>query len=129
LLRSNSWGECKPCTTQRGPTELCMLMDLQRRTIFSKTIFVKSQKYELGGGVRLKLKINILFCGDNSWSVALRQMKSRIVKDHGHTQKFYFNHFLTKSLNVEKVQYFEVILEKTLNHSVKNPEILYSAVS
>jgi hypothetical protein len=50
LLRSNSWGECKPCTAQRGTTELCMLMDLQRRTIFSKIIFVKSQKYELGGG-------------------------------------------------------------------------------
>jgi hypothetical protein len=49
----------------------------------SKVVFVEKQKYE-----RVKLfKVNfyILFYGDNSWFVALRQMKFGTVKDRRHT--------------------------------------------
>jgi hypothetical protein len=39
------------------------------------------------------LKINILYCGDNSWTIALQQMNFGIVRDHGHTYKFYLNYY------------------------------------
>jgi hypothetical protein len=58
---------------------------------FNKTIFVKNKKYEHGG--RLNVKIYSLFCGDNSWTVALRQMNFGIVKNLGHTYKFCLNHY------------------------------------
>jgi hypothetical protein len=41
----------------------------------------------------LNVKIHSLFCGNNSWTIALRQMNFGKVKDHGHTYKFYFNHY------------------------------------
>jgi hypothetical protein len=44
-------------------------------------MFVKNKKYERGG--RLKVKVHILFYGDNSWTVAVGQMKFGIVEDHG----------------------------------------------
>jgi hypothetical protein len=49
-----------------------MLIDLQRMDSFKSDHFCE-KKYEHGG--RLKVKINILFCGENSWTVALRQLK------------------------------------------------------
>jgi hypothetical protein len=51
----------------------------------------KTKKYEHGG--RLNIKIHSLFCGDNSRTVALGQMNFGIVEDHGHTYKFYLNHY------------------------------------
>jgi hypothetical protein len=51
----------------------------------------KTKKYERGG--RLKAKVHILFYEDNSWTVAVRQMKFGIIEDHGHTYKFYFIHY------------------------------------
>jgi hypothetical protein len=54
--------------------------------------FCQKQKYERGG--RLKVKIHILFYGDNSWTVAVNLMRFGIVEDHGHTYKFYFIHIL-----------------------------------
>jgi hypothetical protein len=53
---------------------------------FNETIFVNDQKYGHGG--RLKVKIHILFYGGNSWTTALRQMKSGAVRDHEHTYNF-----------------------------------------
>jgi hypothetical protein len=41
----------------------------------------------------LNIKIRSLFCGDNSWTVALRQMNFGIVRDNGHTCNFYLNHY------------------------------------
>jgi hypothetical protein len=60
-------------------------------TTFNKTIFVKNKKYEHGG--HLNVKIHSLFCGDNSWTIALRQMNFGTVRDHGYTYKFYLNHY------------------------------------
>jgi hypothetical protein len=39
------------------------------------------------------LKFIVCFCGDNSLTVALRQMIVGIVRDYGHTYKFYLNHY------------------------------------
>jgi hypothetical protein len=39
------------------------------------------------------VKIHTLFCGDNSWTDALRQMNFGVVKDNRHTYKFYFNYY------------------------------------
>jgi hypothetical protein len=53
---------------------------------------VRNKKHEHGS--RLKAKVHILFYGDNSWTVAVSQMKFGTVEDHGHTYKFYFiNYF------------------------------------
>jgi hypothetical protein len=58
--------------------------------------FCKNKKYEHSD--RLNVKIHSLFCGDNSWTVALRQMNFGIVRDLGHTYKFYLNHcFVSRS--------------------------------
>jgi hypothetical protein len=54
---------------------------------------VKNEKYERGVAAGLKLKVHILFYGDNSWTVAVGQMKSGIVEDHGHSYKFHLNHY------------------------------------
>jgi hypothetical protein len=40
------------------------MLELQTMKTFNNTTFVRSQKYEAGGG--LKVKIHILFYGDNS---------------------------------------------------------------
>jgi hypothetical protein len=60
-------------------------------TTFIETIFVKNKKYERGG--RLKVKLDILFYGDNPWIVAVSQMRFGIVEDHGRTYNFYFIHY------------------------------------
>jgi hypothetical protein len=57
------------------------------RPFLSKT----KTKNEHGG--HFNVKIHNLFCGDNSWTVALRQMNFGIVRDHGHAYKFYLNHY------------------------------------
>jgi hypothetical protein len=61
------------------------------KQLLEKTIFVKNKKYE--HGARLNVKIHGLFCGDNSWTVVLRQMNFSIVRDHEHIYKFYLNHY------------------------------------
>jgi hypothetical protein len=53
---------------------------------------VKNEKYKREW--RLKVKIHILFYGDNSCTVALRQMKFGTLRDHGHTNKFYMTFFV-----------------------------------
>jgi hypothetical protein len=70
----------------------------------------KTKKYEHGG--RLNVKIHSLFCGDNSGTVALRQMNFGAVRDHGHTYKFYESLFcLTQFLlNIAMVRNVEVML-------------------
>jgi hypothetical protein len=40
-----------------------------------------------------KLKVHILFHGDNSWTAALTEIKFDTVKDHGHTCMFYWNNY------------------------------------
>jgi hypothetical protein len=58
-----------------------------------ETIFVKNKKYERGG--QLKFKLHILFCGENSWTVAVSKIRFGIVEDHRRTYKFYFiNYFV-----------------------------------
>jgi hypothetical protein len=51
----------------------------------------KTEKYEHDG--RLNVKIHSLFCGDNLWTVSLKQMNVGVVRDHGHTEKFYLNYY------------------------------------
>jgi hypothetical protein len=48
----------------------------------NKNTFAKTQNYKHGG--RLKIKIRILFYGDKSYTVAFRQTKFGIMKEHGH---------------------------------------------
>jgi hypothetical protein len=48
---------------------------------------LQKQRYEHGG--RLKIKIQVLFCGENSLTTALRQMKFGTVKYHVHDN--YYN--------------------------------------
>jgi hypothetical protein len=52
---------------------------------------MRNEKYELR--VSLKFKVHILLCRDNYRTVKLRQVKFRIMKDQGHTYKFYLNHY------------------------------------
>jgi hypothetical protein len=59
----NFCGRCKTCTSQCGTMKFCTLTDLQGMNNF-KTTFVKNEKYEDGG--QLKVKILILLYGDNS---------------------------------------------------------------
>jgi hypothetical protein len=51
------------------------------------TLLRESKKYEHDW--QLKFKIHILFCGDNSWAVALKQTKFGTMKDRGPSYKFY----------------------------------------
>jgi hypothetical protein len=51
-------------------------------TTFTNTIFLKNQKYEHGG--QLKVKLHVLFYGNNSQTVALRKRNFGTVKYHGH---------------------------------------------
>jgi hypothetical protein len=48
-----------------------------------------AKKYAYGG--RFKFKIKVLFCGDNVWTVAVRQTKFSTMTDDGHIYKFYLN--------------------------------------
>jgi hypothetical protein len=58
---------------------------------FNKTIFVKNENYKQG--TQLKFKTHILFYENNSWIVALGQIKFTAVRDYEHTYKFYLNHY------------------------------------
>jgi hypothetical protein len=55
-------------------------------TTLNETTLAKNRNYEYG--LRLKIKIDILFCRDNTWTVAIRQTKLCSVKDHGHSYNF-----------------------------------------
>jgi hypothetical protein len=55
-----------------GPWNSVCWLNLKEWTTFKKTTFARSQKYEYDG--RLKFRIHILFDGENSWSIAFRQM-------------------------------------------------------
>jgi hypothetical protein len=73
-------------------------MDLQRMAAFNKTTFAENKNINVAG---FCIKINILFYKDNSWIVAIRQVKFGTVKDH----KFYMH-----PLNMATVQNFEFLL-------------------
>jgi hypothetical protein len=60
-------------------------------TTFNKTTSAWNQKYEHGG--LLKVKMNILSDGDNSWTFTLRQTTFGTMKDNGHAYKFYLNNY------------------------------------
>jgi hypothetical protein len=78
------------------------------KTTFNMTTFARIQTYERGRW--LKVKIHILFYGQNSWTAALGQMKYCTLKDHGHTYKCYLNRYsLMELLNMAVFQNFEVI--------------------
>jgi hypothetical protein len=65
----------------------------------------KTKKYEYGG--RLNVRIHSLFCGDNSWTVALRQMNWSWT----YLQVLFESLFcLTQFLNMAMVRNFEVML-------------------
>jgi len=53
-----------------GPWNSVRCLNLIKWTTFKKTTFARSQKYEYDG--RLKFRIHIY--GENSWSIAFRQM-------------------------------------------------------
>jgi hypothetical protein len=77
----------------------------------------------------VEVRIHILFYGDNSWIVALRQIKFYSVKDYRYTYKFNLNHcFLTDLMNMAVVRNFEAILGQTLIQFVKNFVILCSVI-
>jgi hypothetical protein len=80
--------DAKLAPVNLGPYSFVWRQILRRWTTFYKTTFTRFQKYERGR--RLKVKIHILFYGENSWTVTLRQTKFCALKDHGHTYKFYF---------------------------------------
>jgi hypothetical protein len=61
-------GACKTCTILHRAMKLYIVIVFQRVINFNKTIFVKNEKYS---GL-LKFKVNILFYGDNPWTVVLR---------------------------------------------------------
>jgi hypothetical protein len=68
----------------------------------------------------LKVKIHILFYGENSLTVALRQIKFGIVKDYGHASKLFSALFsLMNVVNMAMVQSSEVMLAQMLNHCVQ----------
>jgi hypothetical protein len=59
----------------------------------------------------LNVKVHILFYGDNSRNIPLRQMKFSTVKEDGHTYKFYLL-YMTKVLNVMMVRYIELCWDR-----------------
>jgi hypothetical protein len=75
--------EAKLATVNVRPWNFVCWQMFEGWTNITGTIFVKNQKCERGG--RLKVKIHVLFYGDNSWNVALREIKFGTVKDHGHS--------------------------------------------
>jgi len=48
-------------------------------------------------GKRLKVRIHILFYGDNSRIAALTQTRFNKVKDHGHTYELMNHYFILRS--------------------------------
>jgi hypothetical protein len=76
-----------------------------------------------------KLKMYILFNGNNSWKVARWQLKFVTVKDY-YLQVLFESLFCSaKILNVAMVRNFRLVLGQMLNHTVYNPLVLYTVVS
>jgi hypothetical protein len=61
------------------------MADVQTSEVDAKfaVVSVGSWHFEYVG--LLKVKIHILFCGDNSWTTACSQIKFGTVKDHRYT--------------------------------------------
>jgi hypothetical protein len=90
----------------------------------NQTISAKNEKYEHDG--RFIFEINILFCGDNSWTIALTQMKLSIMKDSAHTYEFYLdNYFLYKTFWIWRILKL-LRWMKNLHQSMWDHIILYS---
>jgi hypothetical protein len=74
----------------------------------------KNELYERGGG--LKVKIRILFQGDDSWT---QEIKLRTVKDNGYISKFKLNNCLFDEVfKCGNSVNFEIMLRQMLNHRV-----------
>jgi hypothetical protein len=81
-----------------------MLIDIQKVNNFYH--FCENQQYEHDR--RLTFKTHILFYGDNSWTVSLRQTKFGTMKDHGHIYTFCLSqHFLQRSFQMWRWWEFE----------------------
>jgi len=65
------------------------------KQLLTRQFLLKNKNMNMAGG--WKLKIYILFYRDNSWTVALRQMKFGALKDHEHTYKLYLNHLVWRN--------------------------------
>jgi hypothetical protein len=103
--------------------EVCMLIDLQS-TNNLKDCLTKNRQYD---GERLKFKIHILFYGDNSWTIALRQTKFGTMKDDVHTCSFswiiiFFDRaFEYGDGGISKLMRWM----QNLHQSIRNHDILY----
>jgi hypothetical protein len=102
---ANCWSECKTYASQRGSIILLCWQIFRGWTTFNEITSARIQKYEHGG--QSKVKSNILFYGENSWTVALQQIKVCRLKDCSYNYKFHFNHyFLWESFWIWR--YFEI---------------------
>jgi hypothetical protein len=90
--------------------DILFQIDLEGWTTLNKTIFVKNKKYEFGS--RLKHKIHILFYGDNSWTITLRQMKFDVWTYLQGLVKLLFCFML---LYIAMVWIYEIMMWQTLN--------------
>jgi hypothetical protein len=59
-----------------------------------RPVLLKAKTANMVGGLKLQFAF---LCGDNIWTVVLRQMKFDAVKDHERAYKFYLNLFLWRS--------------------------------
>jgi hypothetical protein len=76
---------------------------------FNETIFVKNKKYERG--CRLKVKVHILFYGDNSRTIAVENEVWYSRRSWTYLQVLFYSLFcLNKLLNMAMVRNFEVML-------------------
>jgi hypothetical protein len=83
----------------------------------------------VGGGGCLKLKIHILFYGDNWRTVALRQIKFGTVKHHRHINKCYFNYwYFDEAFKYGDGTNFKDKFGQTMNNSIHNSEILCNVI-
>jgi hypothetical protein len=74
--------------------------------------------YEHGG--QLKVKIHILFYGDNSWTVALSQKKFGTIEDHDKPTRFiWFIILFDRAFKYADGENFGVMWGQMLNHSVE----------
>jgi hypothetical protein len=58
--------------------------------LLTRPCFSKTKNMNVVADWKLKF---IFFYGDNSWTVAVSQMKFGVVENHGHTYKFYFIYY------------------------------------
>jgi hypothetical protein len=82
-------------------------------TTFNKTTFVENQKYE--NSERWKVKIHILFCGENSWAVAFKRMKFWTLKGHAHASFIWIILCDGVFLDMAVFRNYEDMLGQTLN--------------